>query len=247
MTFNSYFFVLNIIAFTSCVSGRPISSGKNTEVIEYITQHYQPDAKDLSTPFWIFKDKAWFKDSMAIEEIRELNIQEAANGKTTQEYIIRHYRFSDLRKRAVYEYISFSDTATLIRKYSYSDSVQVIGGWGFNYIRHLNYQGIVEKLPDTVIGDKDYKRTIISRYVNDLPYTIICYFRCDKKGTIFNMDPTLSKTIGCPLVKLYWSSPIKKGLHMSTEVNFLSDTLTVEEIKVFTAWGNNANDNPVIK
>jgi hypothetical protein len=245
MSIISSLFILIIITFTSCASGQPAASVKNIQVVEYITQHYEPAANDLSNPFWSFKDKIWFKDSVAIEEVRQLNIHENAKGIKSQEYAIRHYRFSDLRKGVVYEYKSFSDTATLIWKYAYRDSVQVIGGWGFNYVRHGD--GTYEILSDTVIDDISYKRAKVSRGTKELPYIIICYFRCDKKGTIFNLDPFLSDIIGCPLVKIYNFSPVKKGLHITSEVKFLPDTLTSEELKVFAAWEKYANENPVNK
>jgi hypothetical protein len=243
------FFLLIIISITSCVSGKPVASfkGKNIQVFEFITKHYEPAATELSKPFWDFKETIWFADSFAIEEIRQLNILEDSKGITCQSYDIRHYRFSDLRKQAIYEFARFNDTATLIRKYSYGDSVPVVGGWGFNYTRHWDYQGTTEAMPDTAIDNVAYKQAKIFRTVNNIPYIIFCYFNCDKMGTVFNLDPDLSKTIGCPLVKIYWSTPQKKGLHMTSELNFLSNSLTKEEQKVFTAWEKYAKENPVLK
>lgn len=249
MSICSFFNLFLAIIFASCASGQPtrgVKMANKAEVIEYIAKQYYPADTALLKPFWEFNDKVWVKDSFAIEEVRQLDIQENYKGVvTSQEYILCHYRFTDLRKGFVYEFGDFSDTALLIRKYTFGDSVKVFGGWGFNHNRISD--GTSAILPDTLIDNITYKRVKVSRGTTDMPYTVLCYFRCDKKGTIFDLIPSLSKAVGCPLVKIYISSPVRKGLHLIHGVKFVADTLTENELKVFTAWEKYAAMNPVVK
>lgn len=247
MRFASFIAIVVLHHFSSCLSGPPPVTGKTMEVIEFTTRHYLPADTVLTNPFWDFTSKIWFKDSFAIEEVRQLNIEEGSKGVTCQSYDVLFYRFNDLRKGFIYEFSQFKDSAKLLRKYSSHDSITSIGGWGFHSIRHWDYQGITERMSDTLINRTLFKRAKIYRSVKDIPYVIFCYFNCDKNGTVFNMDPDLSKSVGCPLTKIYWSTPQKKGLHMTSEVKFLADTLTAEESKVFAAWEKFAQKNPVEK
>jgi hypothetical protein len=61
---------------------------------------------------------------------------------------------------------------------------------------------------------------------------------------LFTYDTLLSKQVGCPLVKVYGYSPIKKGIPTSAEINFLSDTLSKNELKIFDAWEKNEKKTP---
>jgi hypothetical protein len=232
------------VFFFSCINGQKNGQINKIEVVEYIVKQYYPDAPNLSKPFWDFREKCWFADSFAIEEIRQLNITENTKGIKSQRFDIRHYRFTDLRKQMIYEFNTFTDSAKLIRKYAYSDSVPVVSGWGFNKAKNWEYKGNTELIADTIYDNNPYKRAKITKVLNDIHYTLLCYFDCARSGTIFNMDPDLSAKTGCPLVKLYYFSPQKKGLHMTLEVKFISSSLTKEEKKIFDAWRNFTDVNP---
>jgi hypothetical protein len=195
----------------------------------------------------IFKEKIWYKDSMAIESVNTQSIVSDETNKTTDGVIVTHYRFSDLRKKIVYEYKTFSDTAKIIRKYSYDDSVQILSGWNFKWVRKLDYNGTPGNLTDTIIDKITYKRVRVSTGTQANPFEMICYFRCDKKGTIFTLDRAISEMVGCPMVKKYSFSLLKRGKAASTEVDFLADALTKDELKVFDAWVKNIKKYPVNK
>jgi hypothetical protein len=51
--------------------------------------------------------------------------------------------------------------------------------------------------------------------------------------------------MGCPCVKFINQMPDDKNGALVLEVNFLRDTLTTEELKVFSAWEQYAKANPV--
>ncbi len=239
--------VIVLITFTTCMTGNIKHSNNNTQVVEYKSQFYDTVGNGFSKPFMIFKEKIWYKDSMAIESVSSQNIITDTNMKTTEQLIIIHYRFSDLRSRLVYEYKNFSDTAAIIQKYSYDDTIPILGGWNFKWLRKTDYNGTPEALPDTNIDNISYKRIRLSKITPDNSYAVICYFRCEQKGTVFNFDPSLSEKVGCPLVKKYYFSLSQKGKANSSEINFLSNRFTTEELKVFDAWEKNIKQYPVSK
>ncbi len=245
MTAIPILFLLILFTFSSSALGQSAAPGKKIEVIEYIAHQYYPTDTTLAKPFWDFNDKIWFKDSLAIEEVRFIKMHEEPGGISCLEYPISHYRFSDLRKGFIYEFNSFRDSAGLIRKYTYADSIMPVGGWGFNYNR--NGDGTHVLLPDTVIDNVSYKRAKISRGTEDQPYIVLCYSRCDKKGTVFNLIPNLSTVIGCPITRTYVFSPRRIGLHLTQEVKFIADTLTAAEQRVFDAWEKYATLHPAGK
>lgn len=240
----SLFILFNIFCM-SCTR-HPNTFNSNSGTIEYKGQLYDTVGNQFSKPALTTNSKIWYKDSLVIEEVRSVQIVEDAKN-STQTTIIENYRFNDLRSRMTYEYKKFSDTASLIRKYSLDDSIKIYGGWNFKFKRKLEYQGTPEFLSDTTIDQVNYKRIKLTMTMGDHLLFIVCYQRCDKKGTIFDHDPDLSKITGCPTVKVFIFSPEKKDIPNSSETNFLTDTLTNEELKVFAAWERNAKLNPVNK
>jgi hypothetical protein len=143
-------------------------------------------------------------------------------------------------------YGTFSDTSKLISKYLFEDTtVRRTGGWGFNQNRKLNYVGDPHPLSDTVIGGIQFKRVQVFAERENHQFRVTQYFRCDRPNSIFTFDPYLSKKIGCPSVKYISQMRDNKNGALVLEVNFLRDTLTKEELKVFNAWEKYANENPV--
>jgi hypothetical protein len=241
-----YYLLISFVIFASCVSVKHKNSIKRTEVIQNRFQQFTSASNDLSKPILDFNEKVWYKDSMAIEEVRYQNVVTDSKNNTSVDYPIRNYRFNDLRKRTVYEYKSFSDTAAIIKKYSLDDtSIKLASGWNFKHFRNWGYDNVDKNLSDTVIENVTYKRVQLRRTMLNFKYIMICYFRCDKKGTIFNLDEGISKITDCPLVKYYHIPLQKKGLNLFSEIIFSADKFTKEEQKVFDAWKKYANSNPL--
>jgi hypothetical protein len=226
------------------LSGQEVIKLHSIEITEYTTRHYYHQDTNLVNPFCDFKEKIWFADSFAIEEVRQLNIIGDSKGNNCKRFDIRHYRFSDLKKQIVYEFRYWGDTSTIIRKYNYRDSV-LVSGWGFNLPRRLDSLGTTIFLSDTSFNQKKFKRALISKTINEIPYRVICYFDCTRTGTPFDLSPGLSKKATCPLVKFYYSSPKRTGLHMVCEVKLVSNELTAEEQNVFSTFKLFAQNNPV--
>lgn len=235
------------IFFISCGGKKASVSEKiRTEVIEYKLYHHNPAGDETSLIFSPSIEKIWYRDSMAIETVSSGHTFIDKNG-IREENSILWYRFNDLRSASVFEFKTFTDTARLIRKYSYLDtSIQIISGWNFPYKRKWVYRGDPESMADTVIDNISFKRFRLHTGSVKMPAIMICYFRCDKKGTIFTHDPYLSQLAdGCPLTHLYYYPVLKKGLHITADVRFVSDSFTAIEEKVFDAWAKYAKENPV--
>lgn len=241
------YFILAFTTITLQATAQPVKKPPDIEVIETKDVVYDTAGNQFLIPGWSFKAKIWYRDSLAIEEISTLKIITDAYKNTTEKTVIDHYRFNDLRSGVIYEYKNFADTARIIKQYIYSDTMKLSGGWGFISERHIKSRKDPESLSDTLIGEIYYKRVRVLQGTDIDPFFIDCYFRCDKKETVFNYDPRLSKMIGCPLVKLYNYSPFKKETPSSSEINFISNTLSDKELKVFDAWERNIRENAVNK
>ncbi len=243
----SLFFLGIALLFSSCKNSDSKSKSLETPlVIEYVMNIYEPlDSGQLKLSM-NRKDKVWYRDSLAIESVSKVHIISDKTG-TRQDLQLLYYRFSDLKKNWAYEYDSFSDTAKLLRKYSYNDTVQVINGWNFKFKRKWDYNGNPEILPDTTVDGVLYKRARLMRGPQTDPNIAICFFRCDKNFQIFVLDSFLSEMIGCPFVKGFISSPSKKEVSLSNEIVFLANEFTPAEQKVFDAWEKNIKKYTIVK
>jgi hypothetical protein len=143
----------------------------------------------------------------------------------------------DPEKNVCYNYGCFSDTAAVLKRYSDVDSVVKNGGWNFYSTRKFEYNAS-NNLSDTVINHTDYGRIRLDKKVNGTSAYLIVYFRCDKKRTLVKVFKPLSDSIGCPIVRD--DSFIRDKLFMSRELEFRSDKLSQNELKVFEAWEKNA-------
>ncbi len=192
----------------------------------------------LQKPELEIKSKIWFKDSFAIEEILSIKTEINNNIEKT-EFIKEYYRFNNLRTRMIYLFKHFSDTAVCYKKYSFDAGIEVEAGWGFNFERKLEYDGIPKIMNDTIIYGVTYKRLLLTiKNKNSSPYNI-CYFRCDKNIYPFNLNIPLSEKVGYPLVKIQYMDSTLENTALIAEVKFTADTLSPQEINVFQAWEKN--------
>jgi hypothetical protein len=194
--------------------------------------------------------KVWFKDSVAIVKTMGISINTDSNNIEIRTVGLMHYTYIDLRKMVFYKYINFSDTAKIIQSYNQAQADTVFWNvnWRFYQYHDIPYTEPLQNMPDTVMDNKVFKRIrIINKPINDTTNirTSIAYFDCERKGTMFQIDKTLSEKIGCPLVKYYILPSIKYAGAMAGEIEFVTDKLTPEELKVFDAWEKNVKKYPV--
>ena len=210
---------------------------------------------EVSIPEYHRDWKVWYMDSLIVQEAGHVHINEDTNGVETWYSDVLYYTFIDLRTRSFYRYSSFSDTATMIKCcYTQADSVPVGGGWDFYY--HPAPKKVINTLPmpDTIINNKVYKRACSS--VNpsegsssESEVRKIYYFDCSRKNSMFTIDYNISKLADhCPLVRIDYL-PYKGGSkYMNISfIDFMADSLTGNEIKVFNAWKKNMKEKPVKK
>jgi len=101
-------------------------------------------------------------------------------------------------------------------------------------------------MDDTIIEKKIFKRIkLINNSGNDTNKISIAYFDCKQKATMFVINKALTDIAGCPMVKYYILPSIKWPTALAGELDFISDKLTEEELKIFDAWGNNVKKYPV--
>jgi hypothetical protein len=201
--------------------------------------------KKLATPTFKQGHRVWFKDNWAIKEVKVTKFKTDTADRQTIEEVVEYYVFANLDSNFFYEYRSFSDTASIRKKYFERDTTQVSAAAELYAKKDITYNGIPEALNDTVIENIVYNRIKFKRQLGKNDIYTIAYFNCDLKNPLFVIYKYDDKN--CPIVKAYDYPPDLSAPVMSLEVKHLSDTLTLEEIKIFNAWQKNAEKNPVIR
>ena len=191
----------------------------------------------------------WYKDNLVIEEIKTIKVHTDTSGITTKETPIAYYLFIDRKSKTFYNYSSFNDTASILDKYTQADTVEIrgLGGWSFYKDHDLNVVDSLRPLSDTAINNIIYKRFQFTLKVSKNLLPTIIYLRCDTKGTVFLFDKNLSEKLGCPIVRMEYLPTPENPSPVSSEIVFLRDTLSKEELKVFDAWEKNLKKYPVNK
>lgn len=236
---------LFLFSLNACSLSQSKSSPSHIEVVELKGVFYETNEQHLSIPVMEHKQKVWFKDSFAIEEVTSLSIHEDEYNVTTISNTVLYYRFTNLKTRNSYHYLSFTDTAAIDTKFSLDDTARTIGGWGFKSSKHYSYKGQPQILSDTILKDVTYKRVKVMMGTEMLPQAIVYYCRCDKRNSFFNYNMLISEISGCPATMQENYTPLKDDLSYSSEIIFLADSLTEKEKKVFEAWQRNEVEHPV--
>jgi hypothetical protein len=241
-----YQFITTAILFNlaSCISMGQIDKPDKAEIVQLKTNFYNLDGKPRFTDIM----KIWYKDSVAIEKINRTNIVTDTANITTISYTVLLYRYVDLRSKTLYDYENFSDTAKIINKAVLPDLAMKDHGWSFYSNKISQIQGIPESISDTIIDNITYKRAKFN-FLHDDPGKgfMIGYFRCDGKGTMFSLEKSYSRKLNCTMTKFFDFRYGKKVPYASKEVDFISDTLTKEDLNVFESWEKNEKKYPVFK
>lgn len=198
---------------------------------------------NIDTPYIVISEKAWYQDSIGITQLCRIWFIEEDSSQTI-EIRTTGYRFVDLKKKWVYEYAGFTDTASVKRKYRYTDTTYFSGGWNFAN-RTPSSVDSFSYLPDTTINAITYKRCKVSYLFNKARYRGICLLRCNKKNTYFQIDTAISNKVGCTLVSVSQYPVNYPHSRINSEVKFISDYLPDSVVKVFAAWKKNETIYPV--
>jgi hypothetical protein len=245
--------IILLIFFCSIVTiscSLPVKISKSGVVVSRI-KFYEPTFKKyISSESFAPDTKIWFKDSIVIVRAMKISISMNSDSIETRKVDVSYYTYVDLTKMLFYRYTNFSDTAKIIESYteSQSDSIFWNVNWKFYKRNDIAYTEPIEEMADTLINKKTYKRlrlTSKSINENDEFKVIITYFDCTKKGTMFQYDKHLSEQVGCPMVSFEGQPTVKNPNPISFEIEFVTDKLTEEELKVFSAWEKNVKKYPV--
>jgi hypothetical protein len=204
---------------------------------QYIKEDIMPDMK------------IWYKSNFIIEEIKTIKTSLDSRGNRTKETPIAYYLFMDRNTKMFYHYSAFSDTARLLDQYRLADTSEMkgLGGWGFYKDYIVDVVGTKKYIVDTSIDGVIYKRILFDVKEGDNILPTVRYLRCDKPNIFFTFNKSLSKELGCPIVRIdYLPTPTNLN-PSSSEIVFIRNNLSKEEVIVFNAWEKNIKKYPVIK
>ena len=197
------------------------------------------------------ENKMWYRDSLVIQEIDYIYIHSTDMEKDTVENVVTGYVFTDLRKSGYYYFSSFTDTARLLDSYRHHDRIEKdYEIWKFDESREVFPEtGNAVQLKDTLIEGKTYKRFQANRSKDarlpEWKRFDVVYLDCSIK-TIFELFPAFSKQCGCPVVMHdSHSSNSKKTSISRYQLEFITDTLTPYQHKIFDQWSKYAKDHPI--
>ena len=244
---------LLLLSLFSCKTSKQNSKTQFTGLVVRKSKVFNPETKSyIQDPQYIDRN-VWYKDSVVMQDLYYYSIFQDGNKPSIDSFVSMGYLYHDLRNGWCYKYKTFSDTATLIDKFINNDTTYIYGSWDFlktqkSFVRTKN----IKQITDTTINSVLYKRyqTIgLSKLDNNEEINTIytSYIRCDKKQKFFLIDKKFSDSIGCNLVMyeyVYTNSRIPSGI---LQIDFVRDSLTQQELKVFAAWEKYAKEHPLSK
>lgn len=229
------------VIFLSCCLEKETMKSNGSLILTYFTK--DSITNELTPAPHIFPaHKIWYKDSLVIEEVVGLNMGNDTSGKDTTWLTQEPYIFIDLRKDYYYKYKSFSDTTAMIDAVYKYDSIKWGIPWDFYTAKGSYYGFSSTSQPDTSIKGVSYKRLLVYKpnYLegkNNMS-SYILYMRCDKKNTLFQFDKKLGDKLGCPIIRIDDKNSV-------SELQFITDNLSKEELRIFDAWEKNAKNYQV--
>ena len=244
---NSYillFFFLIFLIISCCPERNLIREG----FTQLRSRDYDSIKREFINESFMPEMNIWVKGNLVIQEIKVINTTDS-DGVITRETPVAYYLFMDRKSKTFYNYSSFSDTARILDKYTQADTAEIrgLGGWSFYKKRDLKITDSLQPLSDTTINNIIHKRFKFKLKTSNNESLVIIYLRCDKKGTVLLFDKTLSEKLGCPIVRLDYLPTPQNPSPVSSEIVFLRDSLSKEELKVFDAWEKNIKKYPVDK
>lgn len=190
--------------------------------------------------------KIWHRGSLVIEEIKTIKTS-MDDGNFKYETPIAYYLLMDRDTKQFYHFSSFSDTARLLDQYKLADTSELKGSGGWAFYKDINIEIVGPRtyLRDTIIDGIFYKRIHFNVKEGDFISPTVYYLRCDKKGSLFKFNKSLSKEFGCPIVRVDYLKTTENLTPSSSELVFVRNSLSKEENKVFDVWEKNIKEYPV--
>ncbi|MEO8405445.1 MAG: hypothetical protein ABI480_12645, partial [Chitinophagaceae bacterium] len=188
----------------------------------------------------------WYRDSFVIAENLAVDIETVNNGPEKWRTYTKSYTFIDLKDKSFYVYSSYSDTARLLNTYVQTDTGKIEGGWNFFKNKGVFTWPNKQVIADTIIDGIKYGRVRAEGFIKDGDKQNrniqTAYFRCDKKGSFFYIDKPVSEQMGCPVLRFDFVTP--GFFEERTEIVFLADQLTLQQLHVFDVWEKYIKQHP---
>ena len=231
-----------MLVFLSVACGNKKDSSR-TIVEECAIKNYQIWQLGSDTPTVTIKENVWYRDSIGITQVCSIYTSDSGGVKKTK-VLTNGYRFFDMRNKLIYEYHHFADTANIVRKFLYSDTTVLVGGWDFfkNYSMPLD---TLTKLPDTLMASIPHQKYRVVHTSNGTQIVSIALFRCDIPFTIFKIDKGLSEKVGCPMVSVQMIPSGTNDIGVINQVKIISRNFPDSVRKIFGAWIENEKRYPV--
>lgn len=209
----------------------------------YVVNKTMPDSILGEGPLYA---RVYFLDSTVIYEVRILRLRENEQGTGKNQENSRpisKYTFLDLRTMLAQDYLDFHDTAK--PKLSYPLLKDEYVKWRF-YAKNLSNElgDRLQELSDTVIGNQQLKRVLLTIQENGMAGHYICYIDCEFPKSIFHFNKSLEKKYGeCVVNRMDFPlDSISGNVYMANEFYFERKHLNSFEEKVFRAWKENSTD-----
>lgn len=177
-----------------------------------------------------------YKGNQSIQEVPYLDIKTDSTGITHTNVDVKYYLFIDPDLHEYFYYRNFSDTSKVVMHCKGGNPFEKYGGWDLYSDKKFDYDES-QKLANTVISSNDYSRYRFRKIKNGKADDFILYTLCGKKEIPIIYLKPFSKEIGCPVVRL--DTYYEGRLVSITQLQYISDTLTSKEKRVFQAWQKN--------
>ncbi len=221
--------------FFGCVSSEKLKNCGSVKLKLRLIE--KKTGQEIPVPF--YEDfHFFFLDSMIICEQIALNVRTDENNNETKERVIKGYTFIDLPSKTYTTYKTFSDTSSYIKHYKQPDTGRVEGGW--NFISTPDPDSVIGPPVDTVINGIAFCKYLCKKSSSN--QEIFSFIFVKKKPTTiplyFTFRHEFTRSLGSPVTRVE-NIVEKDSYNLSSEYVLLKNTLTKEELSVFTRWKKN--------
>lgn len=242
--YKQYFFNLSL----TFILALQIACAQNVQFLKegVLDQHRYfssiSDSANLPMPDNL-RSRIWFQDSCIINEIMSYNTftEQADTGIVNKSgWELSRYVYMDLRTMKCQDYYEFSDSSQPVCNYVVKKNEGL--GWNFfDDFDSISKKGSWEKLADTMISLKNFKREKLVYFLGTYRYEYIYYLDCSAPKHIFHLNKYLDeKYPHCKTVTRQFKGEIQDSLKLMFELNVVNNKLSPIESKIFKQWAKNA-------
>lgn len=225
--------VVALLLFISCASSTQTPAKEGLAELRLIVNVRLPDSIQQT----IITQKIWYKNNLAIEEVKSTATVTDQKGVSVSNNPISYFRYNDLDKKQAFLLSSFEADPSVIDQYTYASKkgIEMQGGFGFHEKKEMTYYSSPTILSDTVEAGVKTKRLRIQQGSEGQIVWTDLFFSC-RFPWIFDMASNLSRQQDCPCTKAVSYAAAYGVESYRIELVLLRDYLTPAEQKIFAAW-----------